>query len=447
MLTIIRTSSRCGQAFSKLCALLLTTIFCSALYRIHNDGTRQVYRPRLRTDQAEVVDLVQPLENNENLQNVQLARQYREIFSLTTRDRKFIPIFYQGAGVTNPNIVPHPSEYNTWIIISRNALSDSTADTEEQLICTAVLTDEGTFFCNDLPEVLPVPPPIHGICKEENTILNFYFGAHSPRLLYGPEAPYLVYGSHSQYTCLGVWIQDARSVLDAFHFQRFTGPQVFLNATEVRKAGPIDPVEKNFFPFWDGQGQMYVHHSLWPRRIFAQLESDGGVGDDLAPRTTNVDQVCYAKYMPHLEAGLETIQQASNSLSVTLCHRKDAGCVPDDSNTFIVHIFHIKSENDGHAAYEPYALLFQRNDPFALHAIAQRPLWIHGRNFLNLQAKSNADRLPERFYTTSITWKSHTQKYHGYIDDVLFLSFGIEDSAPGTIDIMAGDLLQDLGFC
>jgi hypothetical protein len=33
------------------------------------------------------------------------------------------------------------------------------------------------------------------------------------------------------------------------------------------------------------------------------------------------------------------------------------------------------------------------------------------------------------------------------MDDMLFLGFGIEDSAPGALDVAAGDLLQDLAFC
>jgi hypothetical protein len=50
-------------------------------------------------------------------------------------------------------------------------------------------------------------------------------------------------------------------------------------------------------------------------------------------------------------------------------------------------------------------------------------------------------------YMTSISWKSHGQKYHGYIDDTLFLAFGREDSAAGGIDVTARDLLAELGMC
>ena len=53
----------------------------------------------------------------------------------------------------------------------------------------------------------------------------------------------------------------------------------------------------------------------------------------------------------------------------------------------------------------------------------------------------------ERLYLTSMSWRTHGKKYHGFIDDVLFLGFGIEDSRAGAIDVLAGDILQDLAFC
>jgi hypothetical protein len=51
------------------------------------------------------------------------------------------------------------------------------------------------------------------------------------------------------------------------------------------------------------------------------------------------------------------------------------------------------------------------------------------------------------FYITSMSWKAHDQKYHGYIDDVIFVLFGIEDASTGGIDVVAGDLLKGLRVC
>ena len=102
-------------------------------------------------------------------------------------------------------------------------------------------------------------------------------------------------------------------------------------------------------------------------------------------------------------------------------------------------------------------ILFKSNAPFAVHAISQRPLWIHGRNNLtkwtgSLQYEGRPESdIPEghteMFYITSMSWRGHDQKYHGYADDTLLLAFGIEDTRAAAIDIKAGDLLQDLGYC
>lgn len=53
----------------------------------------------------------------------------------------------------------------------------------------------------------------------------------------------------------------------------------------------------------------------------------------------------------------------------------------------------------------------------------------------------------EMMYVTSISWKKHGQKYHGYADDVLFINFGIEDNKTAAIDVLAGDLFMELGAC
>ncbi|RMZ89024.1 hypothetical protein DV736_g3738, partial [Chaetothyriales sp. CBS 134916] len=160
--------------------------------------------------------------------------------------------------------------------------------------------------------------------------------------------------------------------------------------------------------------------------------------------------------MPPVSQVVESIHQATNSLSVTLCKRSEPVCVPTDANTFIMHIFHRKGYYEFHGVYEPFIVLFNRNSPFDLYAISQKPFWAEGRNNLTnatdaSQYRKHPENIPkyhnEFFYITSMSWKTHGQKYHSFIDDVVFMSFGIEDARSGTIDVKAGDLLQDLAYC
>jgi hypothetical protein len=380
---------------------------------------------------------------------------YRELFSLTTRDRKFIPIFLNGDAAYNPNIIPHPTKYDMWIVVAQHEQSKEEVLVSGQLTCTAGFLN-GVLVCTEAPTILPVSPSILGVCEGDLAYFNFRFGPRDARMFYGPGVPYIAYGSQSQYTCLGIWIQDIRTLLEPFHLEQDTMGNIFKQATELRRPAPWNGIEKNFFVFWDNQGKAYAHHDIWPNRVFAQLEMDGTVGADLAPAIASKDQVCMAKYMPQVAATQESIHQATNSLSITLCKRKDPKCVPSDSNTFVMHLFHHKSYWDFHGVYEPYVLLFQQTAPFAVHAISQRPLWIYGRNALtndthSLQYEGREEYIPEghteMFYVTSISWRTHGQKYHGYIDDPLFLAFGIEDSRSAIMDVLAGDLLQDLALC
>lgn len=395
-------------------------------------------------------------EDDEDYSPLPDGTDYREIFSLSTADRKYIPIFTGGAAIYNPNIIPHPTDHDLWIIVGQHEQSGQESRYSEQLTCTAGVMN-GAMICTAEPTVLPVDPSIKGVCEGELAYFNFRPGPRDARMFLGPDAPYIVYGSQSTYTCLGIWLEDVRMLLQDYEHEKDVLPKLFTHATELQRPPPIKAIEKNFFLFWDNDGKAYVHHDIYPQRVFAQLSYDGCVGQDLALESANKDNMCLTTYMPTLAPTDESIHQASNSLSITMCRRKDPGCVPDATNTFIFTVFHHKSFHDWHGIYEPYVMLFQQTAPFAIHAISQRPLWIHGRTALSkdthavVYENDSNKEIPanhtEMFYVTSVSWKTHGQKYHGYLDDPLFLGFGIEDSRTGIMDILADDLFQDLGFC
>jgi hypothetical protein len=313
----------------------------------------------------------------------------------------------------------------------------------------------GVMVCTAEPTALPIEPSIRGVCEGEYAYFNVRFGPRDARVFLGPDAPFIVYGSQSAYTCLGIWLEDVRMLSQDFEYEKDVVPKLFTHATEVQRPPPVKPLEKNFFIFWDREGKAFVHYDIYPKRVFAQLGFDGSVGPDLALESANTDNMCIKSYMPTLAPTEESIHQASNSLSITMCNRKNSECVPDATNTFISTIFQHKSYHDWHGIYEPYVMVFQQSAPFAIHAISQKPLWIHGRTTLTKETGSllyaGDKEIPanhtEMFYVTSISWKTHGQKYHGYLDDPLFLGFGVEDTRAGMMDILAEDLFQDLGFC
>ncbi|KAL6249282.1 hypothetical protein RBB50_004345 [Rhinocladiella similis] len=260
-----------------------------------------------------------------------------------------------------------------------------------------------------------------------------------------------MYGSNSAHTCFGQFLQDFRFLTDWGNLGIDWG---FRAPIDLQRPAPYNAIEKNWFPFWDRQGHIYIHHDIFPQRVFSKLSLDGSGGPDLAALAQPADQTCMERYFPKVGKTLESIHQATNSLLVTMCNRNDSSCQDNATNTFIMTLFQHKTFYSYHSVYEPYVILFSQDAPFAIHAISKRPLWINGRGtagekrpkYLPLST-SDPWNQTEMMYVTSISWMSSSQTYHGYQDDILFVSFGIEDERSGGIDILARDVLEDIGLC
>jgi hypothetical protein len=284
-----------------------------------------------------------------------------------------------------------------------------------------------------------------GKCVGDLSWVSLSIGPHDARVFYGPSTPYAIFGSNSQYTCLGLWMQDFRVLVDWPY--EFFHENHFRTATELQRPKPYGVIEKNYFVFWDKDNHIYAHYDIVPKRVFAKLSDDGSAGPNLAPKAAASDEKCMSKYMPKFPPEDGGIHQATNSISITLCKRLE--CEPDDLNTFILTIFHKKKTYGDDGYYDPYVMLFQQKAPFAIHGISTKPFWINGRGKPR-EWRFQDGNLSERaqmMYVTAVSWKNAGQKYHGYMDDVLFILFGIEDDDTGGIDIIAGDLLKDLGVC
>lgn len=355
----------------------------------------------------------------------------------------------------NPNIIPHPFMDHTWILVAQ--LRQETQYFAE-LVCTASFRD-GVLKCDNHPSKLPIAPTFGDKCTGDLEYISLNQGPHDARICYGPRKPYTIFGSNSRYTCFGQWVQDFRNLVE-WAYDTDESSDEFSLAVELQRPPPWSMVEKNWFLFWDLDGHMYIHHDLAPHRVFANMDSSGIAGPNLASIAHTHDEVCMSSYMPVVGPELESIHQATNSLSLTMCRRDDTSCVPDVSNTFIFTIFQHKKYHNFHAVYEPYVLVFEQAPPFRIHAISTKPFWISGRRSQAAKALSNSEPLipnhahanvsyptEQMMYVTSMSWRDRTQKYHGYMDDVLFIAFGIEDEKTAAIDVAVGDLMSDLGFC
>ncbi|KAM0352534.1 hypothetical protein ACHAPU_002203 [Fusarium lateritium] len=366
-----------------------------------------------------------------------ISATHHEVFSLSTKDRKFFEIDFGDFTAYNPNLIPHPTLDDTWIVTAQWLQEGGNSLWFAELVCNAAFQDD-VLRCLNTPTTLPVTATVGGDkCEGDMAYFHFNMGPHDARVFYGPEKPYTTYGSNSLFTCLGQFAQDFRTLTSWSGDMSNLGE--FRVGTELQRPPPWSGMEKNFFLFWDSGDNMFAHYDITPKRTFSQMSPDGTAGPDLAPAAVG-DEQCLAKYLPKI-GDLESIHQATNSLKITMCGREEPLCVPDDNNTFIMVIFQHKSYFHYHGVYEPYVMLFRQQAPFEIHAISRKPIWIHGRQ--QYPEKSTSDMI----YVTSMSWKSREQKYHGFAGDEMFLGFGIEDARTGGINIQAEDLLQDMGLC
>ncbi|KIW15023.1 hypothetical protein PV08_07810 [Exophiala spinifera] len=378
--------------------------------------------------------------------------QYNEVFSVSTANGDAIRVHFGGVHAYNPSIIPHPTKHDLWIVIAQQAMAEK-GEPIIELACNAGFLGD-VLTCAESPVPVPLKRRRGPRCKTPHDF-NAGLRAVDARVVHGPSAPYILWGSPSSKTCFGVWIQDLRMLLEDYTIESAIA-SLFREPTELSRPASQEhrEQEKNFFLFWDLDNRMYVHHDITPNRTFGVLQMDGTIGEDLAPKTAEADNLCMDRYMPVTSSDNEFVRQASNSLSITLCKREDPGCKPGPDNTFVMHIVHFKYDYGGHPIYEPYVVLFQQQAPFALHSIAKKPLWIHGRDAFTVYSgalgwdnKIYPWRHSESFYVSSISWKTHGQKYHGYLDDELFINLGVENTRPSTIDVVAEDVLRDLGSC
>ena len=382
-----------------------------------------------------------------------VAHTHNEIFSNITEDGRYFPVKFGNYAAMNPNIIPHPSLNDTWYIVAQR-FKNGTANPAwfTELVCEATFQN-GVLRCAESPLNLPIPGTFSLHCEGDLSYFNFNIGPHDARVFYGPDRPYVIYGSQSTHNCFGQWMQDFRPLTEWVYHGGVKEP--FRVPTDLQRPPPYGPIEKNWFVFWDADGEIYAHYDISPRRVFAKLGFDGTVGEDLAPFARTSDDTCLNEYMPLPDPDLpESIHQATNSLSVTLCKRSDPTCKVTDDNTFLFTIVQRKSYYDYHSTYEPYVVLFRQRAPFQVYGVSSKPIWINGRKTTidgssppTSSEESTSRAQSEMLYVTSMSWMARGQRYHGYMDDTLFVGFGIEDAASGGIDVVAADLLAGLGLC
>lgn len=406
-----------------------------------------------------------------------LPSTHHELVSHSTPTGRYFDIDFLDMHVMNPNILPHPLIAYHFLVVGQldGALTTPPHMVFAEVSCTAAFApDNATLRCVELPTVLPIANTTiadpEKNCPGNLMLLTLGSGPHDARVFHGPAGPLVVYGSNSGLVCFGQWAQDLRSLVPDVPWDDAAVDksgilvasalaQPFVQAAELHRPPPLGALEKNFFLFWDLDGALHAHYDVYPHRAFAAVDPVTGMaGPDLgasSPQQRALDAACLGHYLPAIPAKVEgswdseAVHQATNTLLVTLCRRADVGCRATEANTVVVTVVQHKKHYEMHAHYEPYAVAFAPRAPFGLVGVSSKPLLVRGRGTSGVAGTDGKVHgvANEMFYIVSMSWRGSRQRWHGYLDDELFLAFGIEDKASGGIDVRAEDLLYGLGLC
>ncbi|KAL9595744.1 MAG: hypothetical protein Q9219_006242 [cf. Caloplaca sp. 3 TL-2023] len=349
-----------------------------------------------------------------------------------------------------------------------------------------LLGPAGGMRCASTPIALNVPPTPAEQCDGKYGSYVDVPGFHDPRVFwsgkgeplmmvntqYGSTSPVSLLASSPTYPSLG----PLRSYPTLTELTR--------NPPETRAS-----IEKNWLLFFPSTGESYLHYDISnPKnsstrgRTFAKLVGNGFTTANL---TDPLELPCLfdtdATETDEKKKG-GTWHQATNSLRLILCERKDPHCKADPTNTVFFAIIHRKFPNflKLPLRYERYFMVWSTSPPFSILGISQYPILMANETASGWTQSENWDDDPANAamvaqtklhqnttepyggkgywayftYTVSIAYAwartatdEFGEKNVGYLDDEVVLSIGIDDKGQGFSRVRAADLVQCLRAC
>ncbi|KAK9459520.1 uncharacterized protein V1516DRAFT_687263 [Lipomyces oligophaga] len=221
--------------------------------------------------------------------------------------------------------------------------------------------------------------------------------------------------------------------------------------------------QRKAFAIYDLDDSLVIHKSILPRSVTSQSKDSGDFGVD-APMPS-----CLHKLLQSYEDDRHnaTIEQATNSLRVTLC---DYPCKPTPENTIVLSIFQMNRVNleSNQTTFHPHAVVMSATAPYDIlgHSSALIPsgidisqnvisavqiIWDHPHHRSHSTA---ATGISDPTTSESVIKRSDSQivfpendYYHGWLDDTLILSFNVDDDESGVIHVKVADLVGCLTIC
>ncbi|KAK9459489.1 uncharacterized protein V1516DRAFT_697017 [Lipomyces oligophaga] len=331
-------------------------------------------------------------------------------------------------------------------------------------------------------------------------------GLLDPRIFFSPLGePLMVVGSNGQKNCLSQYVVDLRTLIPELtnKMRLHNVPIRYWGMTELpRSANELQEVEKNWFLLYDSldSNKEYIHYDYATRSISASKQPEGETEFKSIANPTPQVVTGLLLDLRGVEHAENELHQATNSLLVTMC---DFPCIPTIHNTVLIEILHVKYLNIFEVFYRRYAIVMNATAPFNIIGRTENlmyagtsatdlvytvsivwdneqypthEMWdekIHGgqeiwraldrgENPFKLrltadnqngeQARNEEPEEPDEFQKREEPAEEEpivvqqnpfvTSKYHGWLNDMVMITFGLRDVDTGNIHVQARDLLD-----
>jgi hypothetical protein len=304
-------------------------------------------------------------------------------------------------------------------------------------------------------------------CKHQPK-MDKYIGPEDMKLFWTRRgAPLLVFTHQTpdENLCEGMFMVDVRAIVPelnkvlGYHADRLP-PVLFNKPVALRRQPPEGHEsdaryqrEKNWAPVQsplshDDQELMFM---VEPSHLFRWNTTGQPVEEIPTQNETAVE----APYPPNAAATWHSdeqtclhdvmmsnkhVHQSTPMLSLTLCDR--GRCEPDADNTVLLGMVQRRYDPPGVYSftwYERRIVVYNAVPPYNMMSVS-KILSYHGE-------------MEDKYIWTGsmVYWANSTRipydRNHGYLDDEIWLSFGIADKSPGWIDVSAKELIKDHYFC
>lgn len=409
------------------------------------------------------------------------SQNFQVLASLRNKMGFFNSIDAKPAGydIMNPTLLQlPPGAEHDFLVIARAPHVDTKIDDKDYRLARQVC-----FFANlgydryGMPElqatewskllITDFNGPKHH-CKHQPG-MDKYIGPEDMKLFWTREgAPLLIftYQVDEDNLCQGMFLVDARSaipeLIKAFGKEHNNMPPIRFEEPILLHRQPPDGEEdsaryqreKN----WAFTQSLFSHDAdelmfmVEPGRLF-RWKSDNEPVEDVG---SNPESAVTEPYPPDLKSGEETwhsaeqtcvhdvmlsnnhVHQSTPMLSITLCNRGE--CEPSANNTVMVGMLQRRYDRPAvsNTWYDRHIAVYSSDAPYNMISVSKTLIYYGEGN--------------KYIWTGSMVYIKKDDRYsydrsHGFLDDEIWLSFGIGDSAPGWIDVEARDLVAGHYFC